>query len=135
MSGIKYSAEQQRELSSNKYVKQCSEKYIQFTDAFKIYCLQQSMQWRYHRNIFHDAGFPEYILSSAIPKVCMWNWRHAFKEQGWAGVPSKQKGKKKQEKIDISKMTKDEYIGYLEAQVVAMSEVQKFLKKRKGKYP
>jgi hypothetical protein len=45
------------------------------------------------------------------------------------------KGKKKQETRDIRKMTKDEYIGYLEAQVAAMNEVQEFLKKRKGKYP
>lgn len=45
------------------------------------------------------------------------------------------KGKKKQETRDISKMTKDEYIRYLEAQVAAMNEVQEFLKKRKGKYP
>jgi len=47
----------------------------------------------------------------------------------------KKKGRKKQEKKDITSMTQDEYILYLEAQVAAMSEVQEFLNKRKGKYP
>lgn len=47
----------------------------------------------------------------------------------------KKKGRKKQEKTDVSSMTQEEYIQYLEAQIAAMSEVQEFLKKRKGKYP
>ena len=36
MAEIKYSATQIEELKQNKYVKDCTEKYITFTDEFKI---------------------------------------------------------------------------------------------------
>jgi hypothetical protein len=40
MAGIKYNNEQIRELKGNRYVKDCTEKYITFTDEFKIKVLK-----------------------------------------------------------------------------------------------
>jgi hypothetical protein len=40
MAEIKYSNEQIQELKSNKYVKDCTEKYLSFTDEFKILVLK-----------------------------------------------------------------------------------------------
>lgn len=41
MSTIKYTKEQREILLGNTYVKKCSEKYITFTDAFKLLCIEQ----------------------------------------------------------------------------------------------
>ncbi|HMS91734.1 MAG TPA: hypothetical protein PKC87_05915 [Candidatus Absconditabacterales bacterium] len=132
MSTIKYTKEQREILLGNTYVKKCSEKYITFTDAFKLLCIEQDALGILPREIFSLSGFPEHIVTSLIPKRCLGRWRMLSRAGKLIG---NKKGKKKQETRDISKMTKDEYIRYLEAQVAAMNEVQEFLKKRKGKYP
>lgn len=124
MSGIKYTRQQQEELNLNAYVRKCSEKYIQFTDAFKIFCVKQSEVWLYHRDIFWDSGFPEYIIQWAVPKECLWNWKHAFKKEWWQWVISKKKGRKKQEKKDISQMTMKEENAYLKAEVAYLRQLQ-----------
>jgi len=41
MSNKKYSPEQISKLKRNEYVKLCSEKYITFTDEFKLLCIEQ----------------------------------------------------------------------------------------------
>jgi hypothetical protein len=40
MAGIKYNIKQIEELKNNKYVKDCTQKYITFTDEFKIKVLK-----------------------------------------------------------------------------------------------
>ena len=132
MSGIKYTKQQQAELRWNPYVKSCTEKYITYTDVFKNFCIQQDNLGIYHRDIFRNAGFPEYIIQWAVPKECMWNWRNAFKKEWWSWVMSKKKGRKKQEKKDTSKMSKDEYIEYLEAKIALSEALQQW---ESWKYP
>lgn len=123
MSHKKYSSHQIEELLWNEYVKSCTEKYITFTDAFKIYCLKQNNQWIYYRDIFRNAGFPEYIIQWAVPKESMWNWKHAFRKQWWQWIISKKKGRKKKEKKDISKMSLEEQNEYLRAEVAYLREL------------
>lgn len=49
MAEIKYSETQIEELKQNKYVKDCTQKYITFTDEFKILVLKWVQKWKYHR--------------------------------------------------------------------------------------
>jgi Fe-S-cluster formation regulator IscX/YfhJ len=44
MSGIKYREDQIKELLNNKYVKDCTPKYITFTDEFKVKVLELDTQ-------------------------------------------------------------------------------------------
>lgn len=132
MSGIKYTKSQQSELSSNPYVKSCTEKYITYTDAFKIFCIEQDNLWMYHRDIFHNAGFPEYIVQSLIPKRCLARWRSIIKHSWDSALVWNVKGRKKQEKRDTSKMSKDEYIEYLEAKLALSEALQQW---ESWKYP
>lgn len=133
MSSKRYSQDQIEELLANKYVKWCSEKYITFTDEFKLLCIQQDNLWVYHREIFKMCGFPEYIVESWVPAMCLKRWRALVKKSWEQWLTWNKKWRPKIERIDPSKMTKDEYIEYLEAQVASMSEVQRFLKR--WKYP
>lgn len=104
MAEIKYSKEQIEELLNNKYVKDCTSKYISFTDEFKIKVLELDNKWIYHRKIFEDFWFPEYIFKSNVVNRSLWNWRHKLKNKWLYGLVKNKKWRKKKENIDISKM-------------------------------
>lgn len=125
MAKIKYNDLQIAELKQNKYVKDCTEKYITFTDEFKMKVLKWVKIWKYHRQIFYDCGFPDYVWSTDLVPRIVWNWKYKMKNKGFEGIIWTKKWRKKWEKIDISKMTKDEYIKYLEAKTDYLKELYK----------
>jgi hypothetical protein len=55
MSKNTYNGDQIKELLANKYVKDCSFKYILFTDEFKIKALELDKKFIYHKTIFKDS--------------------------------------------------------------------------------
>lgn len=124
MAEIIYKSEQIDELKWNKYVKNCTEKYITFTDDFKLKCLDLDNQWIYWKDIFEKYWFPEHILNSKIPWESIRRWR--FKYKKWKLVWNT-KWRKKKERFDKSKMTKDEYIEYLETENTVIKELKKML--------
>ncbi len=134
MNHVKYTKEERDELLQNKYIKTCSEKYITFTDACKIEAMALKESGIYSRDIFKTLGFPDFILHSRVPIQSMKNWSMKLKIRWIAWFKETKKWRKKKEKQDLSNMSKDEYITYLETQVASMKEVQDFLRKR-GKYP
>ncbi len=127
-----YTTEQMAELSSNPSVVSCTSKYIMFTDDFKIKVIELDKMWLYYKRIFKDFWFPTYIVDSKIPIQSLKNWRRKFKENGIIWLISAKRWRKKKEKIDISKMNKDEYIEYLEAKTRYLEEIHK---KAYGHYP
>ena len=130
-----WNEKEQEILLSNIYVQNCSEKYITFTDIFREKVLGLQRDGIYWKDIGRILGFPEWFLKRDTLKQNIKNWKKKYKTEGENGLIGKKKGRKKQEKKDTSQMSKDEYIEYLEAQIAAMSEVQEFLRKRKGTYP
>ena len=132
MARIKYVAEQIKELKNNKYVKDCTEKYITFTDEFKIKVLKWVKRWEYHRQIFYDCGFPDYVWATDLVPRIVGNWKHKFKNKGLEWIIWTKKWRKKAEKIDISKMTKEDQIEYFKAEVAYLKELYK---QAHGHYP
>jgi transposase len=130
-----WNEKEQEILLSNIYVQNCSEKYITFTDIFREKVLGLHRDGVYWKDIGRILGFPEWFLERNTLKQNIKNWKKKYKIEGENGLIGKKKGRKKQEKTEVSSMTQEEYIQYLEAQIAAMSEVQEFLRKRKGKYP
>lgn len=131
---IKYNKEERESLLQNRYVKNCSEKYLTFTDNCKIEAIALKESGMYSRDIFKTLGFPDFILHSQVPIQSMKNWSMKLKTRGIAWFKETKKWRKKKVKQDLSNMSKDKYITYLETQVASMKEIQDFLRKR-GKYP
>lgn len=79
MTKILYTPEQIGILKENKYIKDCSPKYITFTDQCKIEALELDKDGWYFRDIFRHLGFPEFFVDSIISKQTIKNWRHALR--------------------------------------------------------
>ena len=127
MSKQEYSKFQIKELLNNPNVKKCSSKYITFNDNFKLLALNFDKKWIIHRNIFRKFWFPEYIINSKIPEKSLKNWRYNAKHKWIESLQNTQKWRKKKENFDISKMTKDEYIEYLETENAVLKELKKLI--------
>lgn len=126
----KYTKEQTKELELNKYVESCSEKYIKFTQEFKHLVLKLNKSWMFHRDIFKTLWFPEYIINSRIPKLSLDRWKNKMKHKWKEWFDDIKKWRKKAEE-NPQKMSKDEYIEYLEMKLEIFEE----LKNMTDKYP
>ena len=125
MSKQEYTKEQIEELLNNSCIKTCSSKYITFTDSFKIKALELDKNYLSPKIIFKDFWFPEYIINSKIPSLSLRRWRFNIKKKWLTWLVNTKKWRKKKEKINISKMTKNEYIEYLETKTAYLEELHK----------
>ncbi len=121
---IKYNNEQIKELESNKYVKSCTNKNINFTKECKIKVLELNKKWIFTKEIFQSLWFPEYVFNSKIPSKSLDRWKRNIKIK-W--LIEENKWRKKKEKFDVSKMSKDEYIEYLETENAILKELKKLI--------
>ena len=129
MHKIKYTPEQINELKSNKYVKNCTAKHIIFTRKFKFETVKLAKEYMLPKEIFKSFWFPDYVLNSRIPSLSIDRWKRNMRLK-W--VMEETKWRKKKEYFDIFKMTKDEYIEYLEAKLALAEELKKM---DKWEYP
>lgn len=132
MAGIKYTEEQIKELLKNKYVRECSSKYITYTDEFKIRWLDLNKKWIHHKKIFKDFWFPDFIINSEIPKDTFDRLRYQLKNKWILGIINSKKWKPKKEKIDFSKMSLEQKIEYLEVENAYLKELYRL---KHWKYP
>lgn len=130
MTKVPYTEEQIQLLQSNKFVKACTEKYMTFTDDCKIQALKLDNERWYFRDIFRYFWFPEFFIDSDVPKQTIKNWRRALKIKWLINMVDQKKWRKKQ--VDVSKLTKDEYIQYLEARTEYLEELHR---RTAGRYP
>lgn len=125
MSNKEYSKEQIELLKTNKFVKDCTLKYITFTDEFKIEVMKLDNKWVYFRDIFRHFWFPEFIITSNIPKQNLKNWRRNIKADWLPWLLSSKKWRKKWKKIDLESMPLEERIKYLEIENTYLKELHK----------
>ena len=121
MQKIKYTEEQIKELKSNPNVKNVTSKHIVFTKDFKIKAVNLAKQYITAKEIFKQFWFPEYVINSERPSKSLARWKKL--EKGW--IIETKKWRPKKEYLDTSKMTKDEYIEYLEAKLALVEELKK----------
>ena len=125
MKKTSYTQEQIDILLLNPYVQSCTTKYVTLTDACKISALKLDAEWWYFQDIFAYLGFPDFFLQSGSPKQTMKNWRHALRTKGFGNMIGQIKGRKPKEMTNISEMTKDEYIVYLETKTAYLEALAK----------
>ena len=124
MKKLRYTKERIKELLKNKYVKNCTQNSIIFTKECKYEVLKLSSKWLFYREIFEKLWFPEYIINSRVPELCLGRWKRNMKIT-W--VAELKKWRIKKEKCDISKMSKDEELEYLRAKVAYLEELKKLV--------
>lgn len=122
-----YTKEEIKEILNNTNVKSCTEKYITFTDDFKLKALELDKRWFIPKKIFEEFWFPEYIINSATPWRSLKRWRYNKKNKWISWLIWNIKWRKKKEIYDISKMSKDEYIEYLETENAVLKELKKMI--------
>lgn len=127
MSKQTYTEAQIQELLSNKYVKKCTKSYITFTKECKYEVLKLSKNRYFYRDIFAKLWFPEYITYSQVPRNALKRWQKIVREKWFRQIEESKKWRKIKEKIDISQMSKEEYINYLEAKVAYLEELDKVI--------
>lgn len=129
MSKKRYTDEQIKELKANKYVMNCTEKSIQFTDEFRKIAMELDGK-EFPRAIFKKCWFPDYVVNSKIPEKSFNRRRKSMREKWeiwlidnrWCNwwKPRKNKIKKKSwETIEISK----EEWEYMQAELAVYKEL------------
>ena len=129
MSKKRYTDEQIKELKANKYVMNCTEKSIQFTDEFRKIAMELDGK-EFPRAIFKKCWFPDYIVNSIIPEKSFNRRRKSMREKWeiwlidnrWCNWwrPRKNKIKKKSwEIIEVSKEERE----YMQAELAVYKEL------------
>lgn len=129
MSKKRYTDEQIKELKANKYVMNCTEKSIQFTDEFRKIAMELDGK-EFPRAIFKKCWFPDYIVNSKIPEKSFNRRRKSMREKWeiwlidnrWRNwwKPRKNKIKKKSwEIIEVSKEERE----YMQAELAVYKEL------------
>lgn len=129
MSKKRYTDEQIKELKANKYVMNCTEKSIQFTDEFRKIAMELDGK-EFPRAIFKKCWFPDYVVNSKIPEKSFNRRRKSMREKWeiwlidnrWCNWwrPRKNKIKKKSwEIIEVSKEERE----YMQAELAVYKEL------------
>ena len=129
MSKKRYTDEQIKELKANKYVMNCTEKSIQFTDEFRKIAMELDGK-EFPRAIFKKCWFPDYVVNSIIPTQSFNRRRKSMREKWeiwlidnrWCNWwrPRKNKIKKKSwEIIEVSKEERE----YMQAELAVYKEL------------
>ena len=129
MSKKRYTDEQIKELKANKYVMNCTEKSIQFTDEFRKIAMELDGK-EFPRAIFKKCWFPDYVVNSKIPEKSFNRRRKSMREKWeiwlidnrWRNwwKPRKNKIKKKSwEIIEVSKEERE----YMQAELAVYKEL------------
>lgn len=80
MSKKKYTDEQIKELKANKYVMNCTEKSIQFTDEFRKIAMELDGK-EFPRVVFKKYWFPDYVVNSKTPEQAFERRRKSIRKK------------------------------------------------------
>lgn len=132
---ISFTKKEQELLAQNPYVIRCSDHSITYVPEFKQRALRAHFrEGKDARTIFAEANFPPTIVASKVPHSRLKAWRkvagaleekYDFKDRrGQMGRP--------RSPLDVSKMTTEERIQYLEAKVAYVDAENDFLAQARG---
>ena len=129
MSKKRYTDEQIKELKANKYVMNCTEKSIQFTDEFRKIAMELDGK-EFPRAIFKKCWFPDYVVNSKIPEKSFNRRRKSMREKWeiwlidnrWCNWWKSRKNKIKKKSWEIIEVSKEER-EYMQAELAVYKEL------------
>ena len=129
MSKKRYTDEQIKDLKANKYVMNCTEKSIQFTDEFRKIAMELDGK-EFPRAIFKKCWFPDYVVNSIIPKQSFERRRKSMREKWeiwltdnrWGNWWRHRKNKIKKKSWEIIEISKEER-EYMQAELAVYKEL------------
>ena len=129
MSKKRYTDEQIKELKANKYVMNCTEKSIQFTDEFRKIAMELDGK-EFPRAIFKKCWFPDYVVNSIIPEKSFNRRRKSMREKWeiwlidnrWCNWWRPRKNKIKKKSWEIIEVPKEER-EYMQAELAVYKEL------------
>jgi len=132
MNKIIFTKEQVKELSDNKHVTRCSEKYITYNKDFKVLAITQYNGGWTSREIFENAGFDIRALGRKKPTDCLRRWNKTYKTKGIKVLTSETRGKAGRPKKIKDRSDKDK-IKRLELEMEYLKAENDFLVKLRAK--
>lgn len=117
-----FTKEEQEILRNNQNVASCSAKSISFAPVFKQWAVRKHTNGISPQEIFATARFSLSLIGRKTPNNSLKEWRAIERKQGIDALLFDGRGKhgkagrKRTERADKDKMTKDERIAYLEAE-------------------
>ena len=129
MSKKRYTDEQIKELKANKYVMNCTEKSIQFTDEFRKIAMELDGK-EFPRAIFKKCWFPDYVVNSIIPEKSFNRRRKSMREKWeiwlidnrWCNWWKTRKNKIKKKSWETIEISKEEW-EYMQAELAVYKEL------------
>lgn len=125
MTKTHYTMKQRTELKKNKYVKNCTNRYIIFTKEFKLLALEQHQQHIFSKDIFRAAWFPDYVIASEVPKSAL---KRRRKKQSALWVVEEKKGRVTKKTIDFNNMTLEEENQYLKTKLAYYEAIEEHIR-------
>ncbi|MGL5089095.1 MAG: IS3 family transposase [Cetobacterium sp.] len=127
MSKIRFTKNQIKQLSKNKYILKISEKAITYSNEFKIHFIAEYQKGKTSRMIFEEANFDVHIIGISRIDCASRRWRNSYKKYGVLGLNDTRKnnsGRRLQREL-----TKDEIISRKNAEIEFLKAEVELLKK------
>lgn len=119
-------------LQKNEYVLRITKHQIKYAPEFKEKAVREYMEdGKDPRSIFADAGFPESIVNSDLPRWTLGNWRKIAGKLGGDADFTDRRGRKRKSK-DPETMTDKEKIEYYEATIAYKEAENQLLADARG---
>lgn len=122
-----FTPEQMNELSTNKYVKNITEKGITYTDEYKEHFIKEREKGKLVSQIFEESGFDTEVLGSDRISSCGKRWKKAYDEKGAYGLQDSRKNSSG--RPCKRELTTEEIIAKKDAQIELLKMENEFLKK------
>lgn len=125
-----FSDEELKALRNNPNVATCTNRYINFSKAFKLLAVKAYQGGQSAKTIFQQAGFDLNVVGKQTPKFRLMSWKKIYKNKGEAGLKIESRGRGGGRKVK-DKSSSD--VEYLQAKIAYLEAENNFLRTLKTK--
>lgn len=129
MSKRLFTQEQVASLLKNKHIVRASKKSITYYPSFKFAAVKRYYEGWPPSAIFREAGFDPAIIGRETPKWLLTRWRKKYDAKGTRGLQDGRGYHSRGRPPGLDRMSEQEKLKYLEAQVAYLKAENAFLAK------